>query len=297
MRDLKIGYFADGKWAHFAINKILHDKSFRVAFICARFDSPDPVLKNIANEYNIDFIVNKDINSSEFISAIKLHECDIFISMSFNQIFKKRIIGLPAEGIINCHAGQLPFYRGRNILNWVLINDEKEFGITVHYVDEGIDTGDIIKQLTYPITDSDSYQTILEKAYEGCAIALYSALKDLQKNKVVRIKQKLIHPIGFYCSKRVPGDEIINWHSTAREIFNFIRALSEPGPVARSSCNGHEVLVKRAQIIDKAPTYKCIPGSILEKKADVLVVKALDSSIRLVDWNCNGSVKMGDRLK
>jgi methionyl-tRNA formyltransferase len=64
--------------------------------------------------------------------------------MSFNQIFKSEIINLPRLKTINCHAGKLPFYRSRNILNWVLINDEKEFGITVHYVDEGIDTGDII---------------------------------------------------------------------------------------------------------------------------------------------------------
>ena len=73
--------------------------------------------------------------------------------MSFNQIFRKDIINLTPIGIINCHAGKLPFYRGRNILNWVLINDEKEFGITVHFVDEGIDTGDIILQKTFPITD------------------------------------------------------------------------------------------------------------------------------------------------
>ena len=53
--------------------------------------------------------------------------CDLYVSMSFDQIFKKRILSLPSLGIINCHAGNLPFYRGRNILNWVLINDEKEF--------------------------------------------------------------------------------------------------------------------------------------------------------------------------
>ena len=77
--------------------------------------------------------------------------------MSFNQIFKREMIDLPKYGTINCHAGKLPFYRGRNILNWALINDEKEFGITVHYMDEGIDTGDIIVQRTYPIGEEDDY--------------------------------------------------------------------------------------------------------------------------------------------
>ena len=73
---------------------------------------------------------------------------------------------------------KLPFYKGRNILNWVLINDEKEFGITVHYVDEGIDTGDIILQETFPIIDSDDYSTLLDKAYEECPRLHISNKKD-----------------------------------------------------------------------------------------------------------------------
>ena len=84
--------------------------------------------------------------------------------MSFNQIFKQSIISLPELGIISCHAGKLLLYRGRNVLNWVLINDEKEFGITVHYIDEGIDTGDIIIQKSFQIKDTDTYKSLLEKA-------------------------------------------------------------------------------------------------------------------------------------
>jgi methionyl-tRNA formyltransferase len=95
-------------------------------------------------KYNIDYLKYENINSKNFIERIKTYFCDLFVSMSFNQIFKDEIINLTPLRIINCHAGKLPFYRGRNILNWVLINDEKEFGITVHYVDEGIDTGDFI---------------------------------------------------------------------------------------------------------------------------------------------------------
>ena len=83
-------------------------------------------------------------------------------------------MSLPKLKTINCHAGKLPFYRGRDILNWVLINDEKEFGITVHYMDEGIDTGDIILQRTFPITDEDSYKTLLERSYDECANILYN---------------------------------------------------------------------------------------------------------------------------
>lgn len=81
--------------------------------------------------------------------------------MSFDQIFKEELLKLYPRKIINCHAGKLPFYRDRNILNWALINDEKEFGISVHFIDKGINTGDIILQKTYEIKDSDDYTTLL----------------------------------------------------------------------------------------------------------------------------------------
>ena len=73
-------------------------------------------LRWIAKKYNIDYLEHKNVNSDEFISIIEKFKCDLFVSMSFNQIFKKRIINLPKYKIINCHAGKLPFYRGRNIL-------------------------------------------------------------------------------------------------------------------------------------------------------------------------------------
>ena len=152
MRPLKknkiyrIGYFADGIWAYRAFKLLIRDISLGIEFICARYDSDDETLKQYAHKYDIDYLKHPDVNSKDFSRLLKRYNCDLFVSMSFDQIFKAHIINMPRHKIINCHAGKLPFYRGRNVLNWVLINDEKEFGITVHYIDEGIDTGDIILQ-------------------------------------------------------------------------------------------------------------------------------------------------------
>ena len=143
-----IGYFADGPWSHQALDKLLSDEGVEVKFVCARNDRPDPLLKDIATGRGISFITHPNVNSDDFLARISGLKCDLFVSMSFDQIFRKRLIELPIHQSINCHAGKLPFYRGRNILNWALINDEGEFGITVHYIDEGIDTGDIILQCT-----------------------------------------------------------------------------------------------------------------------------------------------------
>lgn len=296
VEKLKIGYFGDGPWAHQAFLRINADPSFKIEFVCARFDNPDKKLKQFADENNIAFYVHPNVNSDEFINLISTLDCDIFISMSFNQIFKPPLINFPPLRTINCHAGALPFYRGRNILNWALINDEKYFGITVHYMDEGIDTGDIILQRYYEINDNDDYATLLEKAYKGCAEVLYDGLKILNGYEIESIKQASIHPVGFYCGQRKKGDEIIDWNQTSREIYNFIRAICKPGPMARSFIADKEIKINKASIIKEAPAYKGINGSVIAIEKDGLLVKTSDSFIKIPEWECERIIKIGDRF-
>lgn len=194
---------------HKTFNKLIKDPDIKISFICVRYELADETLKKCAEKNNIDFIKHKNVNSDEFISTVEKYKCDLFVSMSFNQIFKSKIINLPKYKVINCHAGKLPFYRGRNVLNWVLINDEKEFGVTVHFVDEGIDTGDIILQKNFKINDDDNYNTLLEKAYIECANLVYEAILLFKDENVKSYEQSKISSLGFYCVKRKNGDEIL----------------------------------------------------------------------------------------
>lgn len=294
---MKIGYFADGPWSHKAFEKIIADSELKIEFICVRFDTKDDTLKKYCSAYEIDYLMDKNINSKEFSEVIAQYNCDLFVSMSFNQIFKNRIINMPRLKTINCHAGKLPFYRGRNILNWVLINDEKEFGITIHYMDEGIDTGDIILQKTFPITDMDDYSTLLDRAYKECASLLFQSIKEIQNETVARKEQKSIHPVGFYCSDRRIGDEIIDWNQSSREVFNFIRSICSPGPQARTFYKNIEVCVNRSEFIHDAPSYKGIPGAVLKANEKELIIKTKDSFIRIIEWSCKEKIKTGSRLK
>lgn len=296
MKKIKIGYFADGPWSHIAFEKIIKDPTIEVQFIVPRSDTKDQTLKNFADKYKIDYLFPVKINSAEFLETVGKYESDLFVSMSFNQIFKKEIIGIPKLGVINCHAGKLPFYRGRNILNWALINDEKEFGITVHYIDEGIDTGDIINQYIYPITEKDSYKTLLEKAYIECARILYDSLLLIKENKHDRIKQSSIHPVGFYCGRRGEGDELINWNQTSRELFNFIRAICEPGPKATTFLRGKEVKINSSELIEGALDYKGTPGQVLYKDKGDFVVKTKDNFIKIKGIDTEVKIKIGDKL-
>jgi len=293
---MRVGFFGDGPWSHNAFKKILNE--FTISFVCTRFDPGDKKLIQLASENNIPHFCYENINSSECLSEIKSFNSDIFVSLAFNQIFKKDLINIPKFGSINCHAGKLPKYRGRNILNWVLINDEKEFGITVHYIDEGIDTGDIIEQQCFPINDSDTYKTILKVAHYECANVLISSLKKIEDGTVKRIKQSDFNNLnqGFYCVGRVEGDEIIEWNNNSREIFNFIRAITEPGPNARSSLNGKEIQIISSEIPENSPIYKGVPGSVIGLGKDYLLVKTKDSFIKVLKYHYEGKIKIGDRF-
>lgn len=297
MKKLRIGYFADGPWSHQALTQLLHDETLEVAFICARNDVPDPVLRSRSAENGLNFIVHPNINSEEFLNWMSEYSCDLFVTMSFNQIFRSTLINLPPLKTINCHAGKLPFYRGRNILNWALINDEKEFGITVHYIDEGIDTGDIIIQSCYPISDDDNYATLLDRAYESCATNLYVAIKAVQGNKVKPIVQSSIDQFGFYCSARKDGDERLDWNQRSRDVFNFVRAICRPGPEARTFLEDTEIRINKLEYFSNAKSFKGIVGSVVGVESKAFLVKTMDSFVRVTEWSGYKRPQIGDRLK
>jgi len=296
MKKIKIGYFADGPWSHLAFKKLIVDETIEIQFIVPRSDTKDETLKEFSKEHGIDYLYPVKINTTEFIEIARSYNCDLFVSMSFNQIFRANIISVPELGVINCHAGKLPFYRGRNILNWALINDEEEFGITVHFVDEGIDTGDIIKQNCFPIKDSDDYSSLLEISYHECSTILYDSIKEIQSGNSQRIMQNKIHPVGFYCGRRGIGDEIIDWNQKSRRLFNFIRSINKPGPMATTFINGVGVKINKSRLIKESPKYIGINGQLLAKTSEGFLVKTKDSFIEIYEIETNIKLKVGDKL-
>ena len=293
-KKIKIGYFADGPWSHIAFKKMIKDESLEILFIVPRKDTNDTTLKQYAKKYAIDYLFPVEINSQAFIQKAKEYNCDLFISMSFNQIFRKIIINTPKLGIINCHAGKLPAYRGRNVLNWVLINDESEFGITVHYVDEGIDTGDIIAQKTFPITDEDSYKSLLEIAYFECADLLYESIKKIQLGQINSKKQDINK--GFYCGRRTLGDEVIDWNQNSRVLFNFIRSINDPGPRATTNIGKKTVKINKSIFFNDAVKYIGTPGQILSKTEFGFLIKTKDTYIEILEIDTDCKLKVGDKL-
>jgi methionyl-tRNA formyltransferase len=183
--------------------------------------------------------------------------------------------------VINVHAGALPFYRGRNVLNWAIINGETSFGVTCHYVDEGIDTGDIIEQRMLPIGQDDDYAVVLGAAQVACADVLHEALGALALGNVRRRQQNSIHPVGFYCGRRVRGDEILDWNQPASRVHDFIRGIAPPAPGARTWAGATEYAVLRSRQIVDACVYIGTPGEVVGRDGEGIVVKCQDSTLRV----------------
>lgn len=298
---LKLIYFGDGPWACKSLKKILSDKTIAVQAVVLRYDKPDLILKELAISHNLPVFCVSNVNDIDFIKICEDFSTDLCVSMSFDQIVKKRLRTLPHLGFINCHAGKLPFYRGRNILNWAIINDEKEFGITVHYLDDGVDTGDIIEQKLYPILDNDKYADILEKAYEGTTDTLYSAIQKIKNNEVKAVKQS--HLDGSYFSYRRFPDEHIDWNWPARRIYNLIRAITKPGPGARTFFGDKEIVIWTSKLLDNIKPYISTPGEVIGRTPSGIIVKTGDTAIEIIDYkylsNTNENpvkIKVGSRL-
>ena len=134
MKQLDIGLFIDGKWSEIFLKKCLKNKKFKIKFVVLRHNIKSNTLKLLADKKNIPIYQFKNVNDKKSINILKGIKCDIFCSLSYDQIFKSSIINQPQLGIVNCHAGMLPDYKGRNILNWAIINGEKETGVTTFLI-------------------------------------------------------------------------------------------------------------------------------------------------------------------
>lgn len=240
---------------------------------------------NMRDEYDVVF----STSGRKSPDYLRRFEADIFVSCCYAHIFTKEHLEIPELGVINTHNSLLPKYRGRCSLNWALINGETEFGMTVHYVDEGIDTGSIILQQVVPIKPEDDYST-LQPQEELLRVGL-----TLQALRLIRTGTVIVEPqrgVPTYCGPRQQGDEVIDWNWTSERIHNFVRALTPPGPGALTHLNNQPVRILKTWLPPDCPSYIGIPGQVIGKN----VVKTGDGYIYLSEVETDAKLRMGSRL-
>ena len=141
---------------------------------------PDPTILGYAKMKGIATFKIETPNNLEFLEKLKKLNPDIIINQSQN-ILKKELLEIPTIGVINRHNALLPKNRGRLSPFWVLYKGEKETGVSIHFVEEALDSGDIIVQEKYPVTEKDNFNTLVKKNYQLAPKAMLMAI-DLLEN-------------------------------------------------------------------------------------------------------------------
>tara|TARA_Y100001954_G_C15799269_1_gene599222 strand:+ start:942 stop:1739 length:798 start_codon:yes stop_codon:yes gene_type:complete len=141
----------------------------------------DPTILGFAEKNKIPTYRISSPNNKEFIKELISIKPDIIINQSQN-IIKKDLLKIPSIGVLNRHNALLPKNRGRLTPFWVLFNKEKETGVSIHFVEEGLDSGDIIVQKKFKVEKNDNFRSIVKKNYELASIAMIEALNLLENN-------------------------------------------------------------------------------------------------------------------
>lgn len=288
-RSLRLALFGDGAWAADTLVR-LNEAGHRVAVGVLRERPSDGALGEACARCGVPVLAPADASAPAFLAALRGYAPDLLLSVSYNQILKRAALDCAPLGAINMHAGKLPFYRGRNVINWAIINGETEIGLTSHYIDEDVDTGDIIVQQTLPIGWTDTYGDVLARvvaALPGLAVDTVNAIAD---GSATRCPQA--HLAGTYFGGRENGDEWLDWSDSSEHLHNKVRAITHPGPGARTMLGHSELTIWRAHFDRNWPRYFATPGQVVgRERGRGVLVKTGDSTLLVQEVQLPGKAR------
>ncbi len=186
-------------------------------------------IKQLALKEHLKVFQPEDINQDSVIKQIKYLQPDVIVVAAYGQLLSKHILDLPQYGCLNLHASLLPKYRGASPIHAAILNREKATGVTIMWMDVGLDTGDILLSIKTSIKSDDTAQTVHDRMAALAPKALFNALDLLEGGKAPRIKQDPTQ--SSYAKKLKKEDGKIDWKKTREEIDAHIRAMT-PWPTA-----------------------------------------------------------------
>lgn len=190
-------------------------------------DATFSTMQTLSQYFNIPFLPYKQLNDSKFLKEVKKLKPDIGIVCSFNKKLPKEFLATAKDGFLNCHPSLLPYYRGGNPYSAVILNGEKFTGVTIHFMDESFDTGDIVLQARVDIDSNETMGTLFNRLNFTCANALEIVLDRYEtEGELPRQPQ----PEGeFVTAPNYPPNSyptLINWNNEGVLIEAQIRALN-----------------------------------------------------------------------
>jgi methionyl-tRNA formyltransferase len=282
---LRLVLFGDGRWAAESLRRICGEGHQVVGVVLRRAPS-DTSLAETARTMEIPTLQLARVNEASAVEQVRALSPDLGLSIAYNQIFRAPVLGLPRFGILNFHAGMLPRYRGRNVINWAILNGEREVGVTAHFVDEGIDTGDILLQRAVPVGWEDTYGDVLCRVVTLMPDLVADAVRAVAAGGFT-VRPQPEH--GTYFCGRREGDEWLDWMETSERLHNKVRAISRPGPGARTLLGDRMVTIWRAHWDPAWPRYQATPGQVVGRcDCAGVLVKTGDSTLLVREVQVEG---------
>jgi methionyl-tRNA formyltransferase len=249
--------------------------------------TPPPV-KVEAEKHGIPVYQPEKIKKSSEYEKITALDPDLIVTAAFGQILPKALLDSPKYGCINVHASLLPKLRGGAPIHYSIIQGEEKTGVTIMYMVEKLDAGDILTQVEVKIEERDHVGTLHDKLSAAGSKLLSETLPSLIENKLTPIQQN--NEEATFASNIKREQEKIDWSKTGEQIYNHIRGL-HPWPVAYTTFEGQVMKVWWGEKVDT--TSSAVSGTIIGIEEDGFIVKTGNTiGIKITDLQLAGKKRM-----
>lgn len=229
--------------------------------------------------------------NEEVYSQLIALQPDVIAVVAYGKLLPKEVLDIPKFGAINVHGSLLPSYRGSAPMQWAIINGEEKTGITTMYMDEGMDTGDMLQKQEVAITEQDTFETIHDKMKVVGANLLVQTIEAVKTGTITRIPQP---NIGVKEAPMITKEMTkIDFSKTAAEISCFVRGLTPiPGTYIELD-NGKKYKIHEIEAVQDATLESSIAcGDIVLLAKDALYIRCKDGYIKILQIQAPGSKRM-----
>ena len=230
-------------------------------------------LSPLAQQYGVPLWGINNINDPEVVAQMQGLEPDYIFVIGWSQIVKRPVLELPTRACIGFHPALLPQNRGRAVIPWTILQGLRRSGATLFYLDEGLDSGDILIQKSFTVESDETARTLYNKVTATLREMIREVLPFLENDNPPRQLQD--HSKATYCAKRTPADGLIDWQHPAEQIWTLIRAVGEPYPGAFTFHQGKKLVIWEATLVLSAP-YCGLPGQVQAINQDGVLVQCGD---------------------
>lgn len=246
-----------------------------------------PPVKELALKYDIPVYQPIKARDEEFVQVLRELNPDLIVVVAFGQILPKSILDIPKLGCVNVHVSLLPKYRGAAPINWVIINGEEKTGVTTMYMDEGLDTGDMILTSEFALNDEITAGELHDIMKEEGALLLKETIDLISKGEAPRIPQN--HEEFTYAPMMNKTLGQIDFSKSAKEIHNLVRGVN-PWPSAYTTYKGQTMKVWKTKVLNE--TSDKHPGTILKVDKEGIRVSTKDNVLLIKEIQMPGKKRV-----